>query len=156
MKPLAPQSVRTFFVTSVTYGRTSIFQTTRMAILFLEVCRHNRDKGRFQIHEYVLMPNHFHLLLTPAEDVSLEKAVQFIKGNVSFQAKRRFQMKREIWQPSFTEHRIKDAEDYLRHCEYIRQNPVRAGLAGDAAAYPYSSASGSLELDPVPHWLRRG
>ena len=39
-----------------------------------------------QVHEFVFMPNHVHLLITPAPDVSLEKAMQFIKGGFSYRA----------------------------------------------------------------------
>lgn len=78
--PLAPQEVRTFFVTSVTSGRRMILQSERMANLLIDVFKQNRRQGRFSIHEFVIMPNHFHLLITPAAKVSLEKALQFIKG----------------------------------------------------------------------------
>ncbi|MGH9602658.1 MAG: transposase, partial [Terriglobales bacterium] len=42
-------------------------------------CQESRRKDRFLLHEFVLMPDHFHILLTPAPEVSLEKAMQFIK-----------------------------------------------------------------------------
>ena len=99
---------------------------------------------------FVIMPDHFHALLTPAAEISLEKAVQFIKGGFSF----RLKSKRQVWQPSFTNHRIRDAEDYEWHREYIRMNPVRAGLVGRVEDYPYSSANGRFELDTMPPGLK--
>jgi hypothetical protein len=57
-------------------------------------------------------------------------------------------------QPSFTNHRIRDSEDYERHRSYILLNPVRARLALDAGDYPYSSVAGVLLLDPVPQGLK--
>ena len=96
------------------------------------------------------MPNHFHLLITPAPDISLEKAVQFIKGGFSFRVKREMKSNLVIWQREFTDHRIRDAEDYARHVAYIRENPVRAHLAEVAEAYPYCSVAGALEIDPPP------
>ena len=47
-----------------------------------------RNQGRFLLHEFVLMPDHLHLLLTPARDISLEKALQFVKGGFPFRVKR--------------------------------------------------------------------
>jgi putative transposase len=85
---LAPQEIRTFFVTSITNGRRSILQSRKMAGLFMDVLQENRKKSRFLLHEFVVMPDHFHLLITPATDVSMEKAVQFIKGGFSFRAKK--------------------------------------------------------------------
>jgi hypothetical protein len=46
---------------------------------------------------------------------SVEKSVQLIKGGFSFRAKRELEWKGEIWQPGFTDHRIRDEEDWLRH-----------------------------------------
>jgi len=141
-------------VTSVTYGRRAVFRNQRWAELFFEVCHDSRRKGRFLVHEFVLMPDHFHMLLTPAPEVSLEKALQFIKGGFSFRAKRELRSNLEVWQPSFTEHRIQDWNDYAHHREYIQQNPVRARLVERAADYPYGSASGRFELDAAPPWLK--
>jgi putative transposase len=147
---LSPQQFRTFFVTAVTWSRRPLFRSERMTLLFLDVCEDNRHKGRFKIHEFVLMPDHFHLLITPDFKISLEKAVQFIKGGFSYRAKKEFGSNLEIWQPSFTEHRVHDAGDYLYHQTYIHENPVRAGLAGKPEDYPYSSAKRKDFLDPMP------
>jgi putative transposase len=83
----APQEVRTFFVTSVAHARASILKKEEMSRLFVNVLQDNREKGRFLLHEFVVMPDHFHLIVTPAGDVSLEKAIQYIKGGFSFRAK---------------------------------------------------------------------
>ena len=86
--PQAPQSTRTFFVTSTTVGRRALLQSDRMAQLLVDVLAENRRKKRFLLHEVVIMPNHFHLLLTPAAEVPLEKPLQLIKGGFSYRAKR--------------------------------------------------------------------
>jgi putative transposase len=108
--PQAPQSTRTFFVTSTTVGRRALLQSDRMAQLLVDVLAENRRKKRFLLHEFVIMPNHFHLLLTPAAEVPLEKALQLIKGGFSYRAKREIHFAFEIWQASFVNHRIRDAE----------------------------------------------
>ena len=118
----------------------------------IDVLETNRRKGHFQLHEFVVMPNHLHLLLTPAYEIPLERAIQFIKGGFSYRAKRELGFNGPIWQPSFTEHRIKDAEDYAKHREYVVQNPHRAGLARD---YPSCSATGRYEVDDAPPALKR-
>ncbi len=130
MKPPAPQEERTFFVTTNCHQRQPIFRDAERTRLMLGVLQDNRAKGRFLLHEFVIMPDHMHLLLTPASNVSLEKAVQFIKGGFSFRVKKELGFRDEVWQKSFTEHRVKDAADYEHHREYIRMNPVRARLAG--------------------------
>jgi putative transposase len=152
--PLAPQEIRTFFVTSVTSGRRSIFQSARLAGLLIDVLKENRDRARFLLHEFVVMPDHFHILLTPEESAPLEKAVQYIKGGFSFRAKRDLGFRAEVWQPSFTNHRIRDARDYEQHRLYIRENPVKRFLVERAEMYAYSSAYPGAEIDPKPPWLK--
>ena len=153
-KRVAPQEVRTFFISATAWGRRSVFQTDRMARLFLDVLRENREKRRFQLHDFVLMRNHFHALLTPAAETSLEKCVQYIKGGFSFRAKRELGFTGEIWQAGYNEHRVKDASDYQQHVRYIHENPVRAGICGSPREYEYSSANGRYEVDAAPEHLR--
>jgi putative transposase len=151
---LAPQEIRTFFVTGVTWQRRPLFLAEPMAHLFLDTLARYRDQGRFLIHEFVLMPDHFHLLLTPARDVSLEKALQLLKGGFSFRVKRELGSSAEIWQEGFAEHRVKNAEDFEHHAAYIRDNPVQAGLVENVVGYPYGSAARSVEVDPPPPGLK--
>jgi putative transposase len=141
---------RTFFITSVTAQRKAIFQRTAAAELLVDVFLDYRAQGKYLLHEFVIMPDHFHALLTPAADISLERAVQFIKGGFSFRLKSGL----PVWQQSFTNHRIRDDEDFHQHRAYIRMNPVRAGLAINVEAYPYSSASGKFRLEAVTRGLK--
>jgi putative transposase len=134
---------RTFFVTSVTAQRRKIFQRDDAAELLIDVLLHYRDQRKFLLHEFVVMPDHFHALITPVFEISLERAVQFIKGGFSFRLKSRF----PVWQASFTNHRIRDGMDFGQHREYIRRNPVRAGLVTHAEEYQFSSASGRYAID---------
>ena len=153
---LAPQEMRTFFVTSSTWGRRQIFRARPMAELFVRVCQDNREKGRFLLHELVLMPDHFHLIITPAYEIPLEKAVQYLKGGYSFRVKKELGWAGEIWSSGFSEHRIKDAEDYENHRNYILRNPVKASLVEFPEKYEYSSGSGCFEVDAAPPALKRG
>ena len=79
--------------------------------------------------------------------------MQFLKGGFSYRAKKELGMKFEIWQKGFKEHRIKDADDYRAHVEYIWNNPVRARLVVRPEDFPYSSARLRDAVDPPPAWL---
>ncbi|HKU23218.1 MAG TPA: transposase [Terriglobales bacterium] len=145
---------RVFFVTSVTWGRRALFLSDRFARLFLEILVHYRGQGCYQLHDFVLMPEHFHLLLTPAKTLSLEQAVQRIKGGFSYRTKKDLGFSGEIWERSFTNHRIHDLDDYAVHRQYIEVNPVRKRLCSQAAEYAYSSANPAFVLDPLPRGLK--
>src|SRR5438128_1502951 len=62
---------------------------------------------------------------TPAKDISLERALQVIKGGFSYRLGKKHG---PVWQESFTNHHVRDEGDYLRHAEYIRLNPARAQI----------------------------
>ena len=119
------------------------------ARLFLKTLYHYRREGRFQLHAFVVMLDHAHLLITPAVDITLERAMQFIKGGYSHAVGQEIS-RREIWQKGFTDHRIRDAQDFAGHLVYIHQNPVMAKLVTDPAEYRYCSAYPGFKLDPWP------
>jgi putative transposase len=146
----APQELRTYFVTIVTAQRRRFFQVEDKARLFLDVLQSQREKGRMQIHAFVVMPDHVHLLLTPAEDVSLEKAMQFIKGGYSF----RLKSKLDVWERSFNEVQILFPDKFAACRIYVEQNPVRERLVIAAEDFPYGSAAHLDMVDPTPSHLR--
>ena len=116
------------------------------AKVFLRTLYGYRREGRFKLHAFVVMPEHVHLLLTPAGEVTLERAIQLIKGGYS----RAFGLAfggNEVWQRGFTDHRIRDLQDFERHRDYIHQNPVKRGLVEKAVEYHYSSAFPGFRLD---------
>jgi len=147
--PLAPQETRTYFTTFSTSGRRRLFHVESAARLMLDTLRGYREKGSFALHAFAVMPDHVHLLLTPAPEVSLEKAIQFMKGGFSFRLKSRS----EVWERAHFDKRIKDRDGYEACVAYIHANPVAAGLVEDAAQFAYSSAHPSASLDPIPDWL---
>lgn len=95
------------------------------------------------------MPDHLHLLLTPAVDVSLEKAIQFVKGGFSF----RLKSKGEVWMRGFNETEIRTPERFRACVHYIEQNPILAGLVSEAREYEHSSARVEA-MDDAPLHLR--
>ena len=143
-------SDRVFFITTVSTHRQPIFRRDATAHLLIDTLAHYREEQKFLLHEFVIMPDHIHALLTPAPQISIERVMQFIKGGFSYRMKSRS----AVWQESFTNHRIRDVDDYEHHREYIRMNPVRAGLSATPQAYPYSSAAGVMPLDPAPQGLK--
>jgi putative transposase len=141
---------RTFFVTSSICDKRSLLQSDRSAGLFMGVLYDYRAQGKFRLHEFAVMPNHFHVLVTVACDMTIERAVQFIKGRFAFRAGRELGFRAPVWQKGFSEVRILDAEAFRRTSDYIRNNPVASHLAEAAEQYPYSSAYPGFGVDPVP------
>ena len=142
--------IRTFFVSSATWGRRRLLQSDRIAELLVDVLYHYRRENRFRLHEFVVMPDHIHVLLSVGPEISIEKAMQLIKGGFSFRASHEFGLKTQVWERGFSEVRILNSTAFATRACYIRENPVRAGLLANAGEYRYSSAFPGYRLDPSP------
>ena len=153
---MIPQHVHnfgTYFITAACFEHRSIFQNQRLAELLVATLLHYRSERKYLLHEFVIMPDHLHAILTPI-DITIERAVQFIKGGFSHSARQQCFGNLEIWQKGFTDHRIRNGNDYEVHVAYARMNPVRAGLCAAPEQHPFTSASKSTNLDPCPQRLK--
>jgi putative transposase len=147
----ATNNAQTYFVTSRTWEGRALFKAEPWARLFFRTLLSYRGKACL-LHEFVLMPDHFHLLITPS--TSLERTIQLIKGGFSFRVKKELGSNAEIWQRGFSDHRIRDAEDYDKHVDYIHLNPVKKHLCSRPEEYRYSSAYPGWKVDPLPQGLK--
>jgi putative transposase len=141
-----------YFITASVSQKKFLFQAPPIAELLLDVLLHYRAQQKYLLHEFVVMPNHFHLLITPEQ--ALERAVQLIKGGFSFRIKKELGFGGEVWQSSYYDHRVRDEEEYSRIRTYIQENPVRAGMVSSPMEYAYGSAMGRWVLDEVPQRLK--
>jgi putative transposase len=122
----------TYFVTSRTWENRALFVTESFCSVFVEALLHYRGNGAYTLHDFVLMPDHFHVLLTPAGDKTSERVVQYIKGGSARQLALAKAMRFPVWQRGFSDHRIRDVADFETHQRYIWQNPVRKKLVLEA------------------------
>jgi REP element-mobilizing transposase RayT len=129
-------------ITTSAWGRRDLFRNERWANLLMDTIYHYRGSA-YLLHEFVIMPDHLHALITPL--TSLEKAVQFIKGGFSYRAKKALGSNMEIWQNGFSDHRIRDASDYRVHAIYSSKE-----LDGAAEAAPFQSKTGRGLATAVP------
>ena len=106
------------------------------------------------LHEFVVMPNHVHLIVSPQEAITIEKTMQLIKGGFSFRAKKEFGWKEVVWHRSFNDRRLRDTSEYANARDYVLDNPVNAKLCSRREEWPYSSGSGKFEIDEVPQRLK--
>jgi putative transposase len=141
------QKQSTYAITILTFQRQRHFQRTANAELLIATLFQHRDKNRFQLHGFVVMPDHTHILITPAKDQSTAKCIQFIKGGYSFAARQ--QTAGEIWHNGYHEHRIRDSNDFTKQLVYIGNNPARK----QCEDYPHVHTKYLDGLDPIPNHL---
>lgn len=136
-----------YFVTSSTEERRSVFANHECARVLLEQLLACRDRGFYSLHGFVIMPDHFHALLTPGMDTSLEKAMMMIKGGSSRRLKEEGVYRLPVWQKSFHDRWIRDAVEFKARMNYMASNPVAPHLVESPADYPWSSATGKFAMD---------
>jgi len=134
------RSARTFFATTKTSQGRPLLQSERNATLMIDVLRSYVGAGKFRLHDFVIMPDHVHLLMTVGGGMTVEKAMQFIKGGFSYRLKKEFGYLGEVWQRGFSERRVENRQSFLAHREYIAANPVKAGLVDWPERYPHCFA----------------
>ncbi len=126
-----------YFITAVTYRRAPLL-VEHFHTLMESVSR-VQDRIRFEVGSWVVLPNHFHMIVDP-KDNDLSGIVRRLK--LSFANLYRIQQgmnRGTIWQPRFWDHIIRDQVDMNRHIDYIHYNPVKHGFVSDPFRWRYSS-----------------
>jgi putative transposase len=141
------QKQSTYAITISTFQQHRHFQRTANAELFITTLFRHRDKSRFQLHGFVVMPDHMHILITPAINESTAKCVQYIKGGYSFAARQ--QSPGEIWHSGYHEHRIRNEDDFKNQLLYIGNNPARKRYED----YPHVHTKYLDRIDTIPNHL---
>jgi putative transposase len=136
-------------------NRGQVFFTSQDAADFLTWLEESAAVHGVAIHAYVLMPNHVHLLATPARPESLPKCMQTLGRRYVRAVNWRHGRTGSLWEGRYRA-TIIDSDRYLFVCSrYIELNPVRANLTRDPAAYRWSSyrANAQGRHDPLvtPH-----
>jgi REP element-mobilizing transposase RayT len=98
---------------------------------------------RYDLHAYVVMPNHVHLLVTP--HVNAMHWLGPLKGFTAHQANRVLARHAPFWQDESYDHLVRNGEEFRRTLRYIENNPVKAGLVQSPELFPWSSASRRAE-----------
>ncbi len=125
-----------FATTKASMGRR-LLQSEGNARLLIDVLRSLVSERKFKLHDFVVMPDHLHLLLTVEDGMTIEKAMQLVKGRFSYRLAHETGYKGEVWQRGFSEVQVVGRESLEAHRAYIAQNPVKAGLADSAEKYPF-------------------
>ncbi len=130
----------TYFITVCAHMQQNLFQREEVAELMVATFLKYRDAGEFELHEYVVMPNHIHLLLSLNERQQLGRVIQLIKGGFSHSLRQSGIVFRAVWEQRYHDRHVRDANEFAEFSRYIRHNPARKHLVQNAQDYPYSSA----------------
>jgi REP element-mobilizing transposase RayT len=121
-----------YFVTFATRDRKSIASLDRVQLVLERYAHCAITQFNVAIGRYVIMPDHVHLFVRGGRDFTLSSWIGGLKRaiSVALGASR-------LWQPGFFDHILRSDESYGEKWNYVRDNPVRAGLVESADDWPY-------------------
>ncbi len=136
-------------------NRAPLFASSNDFLVFKECLQAALKRTGCEIHAYVLMTNHLHLLMSQPQSGSIGRVMQSAGGRYVRFFNRRMGRTGTLWEGRYRATVI-NSEEYLFTCyRYIEENPVRAGIVGAPAAYPWSSfaanAMGADDALVTPH-----
>ena len=138
----------TYFFTVNLLERQSNNLLVRNIGLLREVVRKVRSNHQFEIHGWVVLPDHIHCIMSlPNGDSDFALRWRLIKSGFSKQLPKNERLsksrikrgERGIWQRRYWEHMIRDQSDFNAHMDYIHINPVKHGFVSQVRDWPYST-----------------
>ena len=116
--------------------------------LYIDVLQEGANRYECEIHAYVLMTNHVHLLLTPRSKRSLPQLMQAMGRGYVQKLNSRYGRTGTLWQGRYKASLVQSDRYALACYKYIELNPVRAGMVGAPGDYAYSSYRGNAWGQP--------
>ena len=131
---------RTFFVTSSAWRKQNLLQSGRAAELFLRILYDYRGQNKFRLHEFVVMPDHFRLLMVePAVDTAAN-SIEMLQQRYQRRYNTSARSTEQVWESRYSDVHVFGPQRIAAQLEAMHQEPVRAGLAASAADWEWSSA----------------
>jgi putative transposase len=121
-----------YFVTFATRDRKRLPSLHRAQLALEQYGRCATSKFNVALGRYVIMPDHVHLFVRGGRDFTLSSWIGGLKRAISVAVK-----SRRLWQAGFFDHILRSEESYAEKWNYVRDNPVRAGLVKDPDDWPY-------------------
>jgi len=129
-----------YHVTSRTNNKSRVFSRYLAQKIMLLTLQAAKEKYRFRLHNFCIMPTHIHLLITPADGTNLSRIMQWIKTQSAKYWNRIHGSTDHLWGSRFFARQTKDLWDYFFVFNYIDQNPVKAGYVSSPSEWRPSGA----------------
>ncbi|MBN2894581.1 MAG: transposase [Campylobacterales bacterium] len=119
--------------------RMQVFDDAEDYEYFFDLLAKAKLKERVELHAYALMPNHFHLLLSPQREGSLSRFMQWVMTSHVRHYHKKNKTSGHIWQGRYKSFLVQQESYYVTLLHYIEANALRAGLVKKAEEYMYAS-----------------
>ena len=136
-----------YFITTCTLDRRRILASKEVAEILTDEWRNARNHHGWAIGRYVIMPEHVHFFCKAELDAkALPTSMQRWKEWSSKRMARELNLSGRIWQEEFFDHVLRSSESYSQKWDYVKENPVRAGLVKSSDEWPWQGEIESLTL----------
>ena len=127
-----------YFITVCTHNRRDILADPVVHEILKSHWDKSLDLYGWAVGSYVIMPDHVHFFCTDVTDkTTLSKMIGAWKQWTAKELNLHLKTFGSVWQKEFFDHLLRSRESYSEKWEYVRQNPVRAGLVLNADEWPY-------------------
>ena len=120
-------------------NRQACFHKNSDYIFYLQCLKESLERFKVNLHAYVLMTNHMHLLMTPQDECGISKVIQSIGRRYVQYFNTRHQRTGTLWEGRYKSSLVADERYVLACYRYIELNPVRANLVLCPQEYQWSS-----------------
>ena len=134
-----------FFLTFCTARRMRLLADAETHARFLAFCQRSAELANAWVGRYVLMPDHIHVFVGVESSSVLSRWAGSVKKFLAVHWREQGHAA-PFWQEGFFDHLLRSNESYEEKWEYVRQNPVRAGLTNTAEEWPFAGEVQTLEL----------
>ena len=138
-------SDRIFFITTNLNRGERQFQDAEYPII-LGIFDNSRKRLGFLLCGYVLMPDHWHALISTAHPLTISHVLQDIKRLASLKINKLRKTKGSRWQHQFWDRFVRNSQEFAERLEYMHYNPVRKALVEHPEQWRWSSAN-NFSLD---------
>jgi REP-associated tyrosine transposase len=136
-----------YFITTCSFKRRPILASSEVARILFDEWQNARERHGWVVGRYVVMPNHVHFFCSSEMDAkALPRFIQAWKQWTSKRIGGELKFAAPIWQKEFFDHVLRSSESYSQKWEYVRENPVRAGLVATADEWPWQGQVEELRL----------
>ena len=139
---------RPIFVTFSTLKKKTILKNPKIANVVQHVLLDLEKERKLKLLEYVIMPDHIHLLISERGGYSFENILRLFKTKSSKEINKIRNTKGRNWERRYFDRIIRSEDEYRKAIKYIRYNPIKKGLVESSSDYLFSSAFGK-ELEDI-------
>jgi putative transposase len=129
-----------YFITTCVHGRRKLLNSCTHVDALLREWQGCRDRHGWLIGRYVIMPDHVHFFCAEDPGGAKSPLSAFVGAWKEWTAKALIKesgIPSPVWQKQFFDHVLRHGESYAEKWNYVRENPVRAGLVHAWTDWPY-------------------